>query len=502
MFSCGVVTVLLLYSVSIFASKNVEGSQPVLQKTVEELFTQRSPVIHPGACKILPASRRQSKICKRNSGLANVLETAKGQAINACEETFKYDRWNCSVVFNGNPKKKIFNKIYRETAFVNALIAASIAHAVAKACASGDLTKCTCVGSFGKNANFTWKNNGCGDDFKQGQRVAKNFLDFKHAGNDQIADILKQDVLVGIDSIGEQMKEVCKCHGFSGSCTTKTCWKRLGPFQSAMGSLKKHYHHAIKKKIINYTTKRAISPKIRKRLKVNRKELVFLQKTPNLCVSTRGRVCKDRHNCATLCCGRGFVTTKRTVKSRCRCKMVNCCYVQCDTCVEEVDQLTAADAAAINGLTCLLKHGEARDSVGSRVKSQKEVESLLLDIGLPQGVPNRSVLRYPYPTASCDLHQIVGPSCGGLPTLVSRYAAATRGRFHSNGRQSSLQCALSFVLLFKVRNSLGYVGDLSYPADLMISDSITQSNLDPDLHCRLDDFELSLLMRTIVSGHA
>ncbi|KAL0894515.1 hypothetical protein ABMA27_013096 [Loxostege sticticalis] len=340
MFSCSVVYVLLFSTVSIIATKNVEGSQPVLQKTVEELFSKRSQIMYPGACKTIRSSRRQTKICSRNPGLVNVLEIARTQAINACEETFQYDRWNCSLIFNRNAKKRIFDKIYRETAFVNALMAASITHAVAKACASGDLTKCTCVGSFGKHGNLTWKNSGCGDDFKQGQRLTRNFLDLKHAGTDQIAEILKQDVVVGIDAIGEQMREVCKCHGFSGSCTTKTCWKRLGPFNSALGVLKKQYHHAVKKKIVNYTSKRAIMPKVRKKLKVDRKQLLYLQKSPNLCASTKGRVCRDRHNCATLCCNRGYVTTKKNVTSRCRCKMVNCCFVQCDTCVEEFDHYT------------------------------------------------------------------------------------------------------------------------------------------------------------------
>ncbi|XP_072937335.1 protein Wnt-4 [Epargyreus clarus] len=284
-------------------------------------------------------SNRQSKMCKREPGLASVLKAAKIQAITACEEAFQYDRWNCSLIFNKKAKRSIFNKVFRETAFVHALIAGSIAHAVAKGCASGELYKCSCIGSF-RNVSSQWKSDGCGDDFRYGKKVTRNFLEVKYAGTDQIAEILKQDVSVGIDSIGEQMREVCKCHGFSGSCTTKTCWKRLGPFNSAMGLLKKHYHHAIKKKIVNYTTKRAITPKVRRRMEVGRNTLVYLQKTPNLCVSTAGRVCKDRPNCATLCCGRGYIVSKRSVSSRCRCKMVDCCFVQCDTCVEEVDHFT------------------------------------------------------------------------------------------------------------------------------------------------------------------
>ncbi|XP_053601102.1 protein Wnt-4 [Plodia interpunctella] len=338
MFSFSVIGCLLFYSVSILATKNVEGSQPTLQKTVQALFTERSQVMYPGACKLIRSSLHQSKMCKRNPGLAEVLQQAKDQAIRACEEAFQYDRWNCSLVFNNKAKRSIFNKIYRETAFVHALIAASVTHTVAKACASGDLTRCSCTGINGKNSSF--KVGGCGDDFKQGKRITRHFLEINEAGYDQIGEILKQDVTVGVDAMAEQMREVCKCHGFSGSCTTKTCWKRLGPFNSVMGLLKKQFHHAIKQRIVNYTTKRAITPRVRKKMKIDRKSLVYLHKTPNLCVSTKGRVCKDRNNCATLCCGRGFVTSHKTVNYRCKCKMVDCCFVKCDTCSQVVDVYT------------------------------------------------------------------------------------------------------------------------------------------------------------------
>lgn len=295
--------------------------------------------MYPGACKLVRSSLQQAKMCAHEPALVEVLIAAQKQAINACEETFHYDRWNCSLVFNNKPKKSIFKKIFRETAFVYALMSASITHATAKACASGDLTKCSCLGKFRRNAT-QWKGSGCGDDFKFGKKLTRNFLEFKLAGNDQIGEILKQDVVMGIDSIGEQLREVCKCHGFSGSCTTKTCWKRLGPLNSAMGLLKKHYHHAVKRKIVNYTSKRAIDPKVRKRLSIDKKNLVYLHKTPNLCLSTQGRTCKDRHNCATLCCGRGYNTSKTSVTSRCKCRMVNCCFVKCDTCTQEVDVYT------------------------------------------------------------------------------------------------------------------------------------------------------------------
>lgn len=336
MIRCSLFLLILLVTAE---DTTVGSSHPVLQRTIEAFFGERSELIYPGVCKWLRASPRQTKMCKNDPGLIDVISTVKQQAISACEETFKYDRWNCTMFYNNKPKRNIFKHIYRETALIYALTAASFTHAIAKACASGNLIKCSCLGTLktSKGTTWQWKRAGCGDDLKYGKRATRNFLEFKQAGNDQIAEVLKQDVQVGMEAIGEQLREVCKCHGFSGSCTTKTCWKRLGPFNSVMGLLKKHYHHAVKKKLLNYTTKRAVAPKLKKRLQKDRKALLYFQKTPNLCVSTGGRECRDSDNCATLCCGRGFNTTKRLVESRCRCRMVKCCFVKCDTCQENVD---------------------------------------------------------------------------------------------------------------------------------------------------------------------
>ncbi|CAF4871067.1 unnamed protein product [Pieris macdunnoughi] len=333
MLTSSVITVLVYCTVSGFALRNVEGTKPILQKTIEALFMDRTETIYPGTCKVFVSSMKQAKMCKKEPSLPKIIQRAKNQAIKACNDTFQFDRWNCSLYFN-KPRKSIFKKIYRETAFVYALMSASMTHGISRGCASGELARCSCLG---RSKNSSWETKDCGDDFKYGKRLTKNFFDMKHAGTDQIGEILKQDINIGMDSIGEQLKEVCKCHGFSGSCTTKTCWRRLGPFNSAMGLLKKHYHHAVKKKFVNFTTKRAITLKVRRKMQKERKNLVYLQKTPNLCVSTKGRVCKDRHNCATLCCGRGYSVAKKFVSTKCKCKMVDCCAVKCETCVEEIE---------------------------------------------------------------------------------------------------------------------------------------------------------------------
>lgn len=42
------------------------------------------------------------------------------------------------------------------------------------------------------------------------------------------------------------MREECKCHGMSGSCSVKTCWMRLPNFRVIGDSLKDRFDQATK----------------------------------------------------------------------------------------------------------------------------------------------------------------------------------------------------------------------------------------------------------------
>lgn len=57
------------------------------------------------------------------------------------------------------------------------------------------------------------------------------------------------------------MNDRCKCHGVSGSCSLKTCWRKLGDFNATAAILRTKYHHAIRKIPINNKTSRRAAPK-------------------------------------------------------------------------------------------------------------------------------------------------------------------------------------------------------------------------------------------------
>jgi hypothetical protein len=94
----------------------------------------------------------------------------------------------------------------------------------------------------------------------------------------------------------------------------------------------------------------------------------------------------------------------------------------------------------------------------------------LLDIGLPQSSP-RSVLRYPHPAASRDLHQIVGPPYGGPSNAAS---PGTRSPFEDLSASTAVSPPRNMPcpMPLEVCNSSGYVGAFSSFTDLIISDSI------------------------------
>lgn len=69
------------------------------------------------------------------------------------------------------------------------------------------------------------------------------------------------------------MMDKCKCHGVSGSCSMKTCWKKLSEFNATSTLLRQKYNEAIRK-APNLRTIRRNAPIHRlKRLKQKRKKV-------------------------------------------------------------------------------------------------------------------------------------------------------------------------------------------------------------------------------------
>lgn len=161
------------------------------------------------------------------------------------------------------------------------------------------------------------------------------------------------------------MKLECKCHGVSGSCTTKTCWTTLPKFREIGYALKERYGAAVQVEAVRATRLRQPSFLRLKQshgyIKPTDTDLVYLERSPNYCeedaltgsTGTRGRLCNytspHLDGCSLMCCGRGHDTHHYTRVWQCNCKFQWCCFVKCNTCSEKTEVFTCKWEQAKDG---------------------------------------------------------------------------------------------------------------------------------------------------------
>ena len=150
-------------------------------------------------------------------------------------------------------------------------------------------------------------------------------------------------------AIHRTMSTHCRCHGVSGSCAVKTCWRTMAAFDHVGAYLKDRYEHSVQ---VSDRSRRKSRKKDQRRLPVDKQQLIFFNKSPNYCLEdqrrgiagTRGRRCNRTSTgpdgCNLLCCGRGYNTHVVRNVQRCECKFVWCCYVRCRRCESMNDMHT------------------------------------------------------------------------------------------------------------------------------------------------------------------
>ena len=138
------------------------------------------------------------------------------------------------------------------------------------------------------------------------------------------------------------MRTVCKCHGMSGSCTVKTCWRMLPLFSEVGLKLKEKFDGA--SKVIATNDGKGFIPEGASIKVPGKGDLVYSEESPDFCeankatgsLGTKGRECnatsKGVDGCELLCCGRGYQTIQISEKINCHCRFHWCCEVVCDIC--------------------------------------------------------------------------------------------------------------------------------------------------------------------------
>ncbi|CAG5095487.1 Similar to wnt11: Protein Wnt-11 (Danio rerio) [Cotesia congregata] len=311
--------------------------------------------------------RKQARACRAAPDVMPSLIQAARDTSFVCQQAFRNRRWNCSSIERAPYYTPELLSGTREQAFVYAMSAAAAVWRLARGCALGNLAACSCAtpprreppspsalissSSFiSRSASFdamsarnSFKWGGCGDDVRSASRMAKRFLQgssptgsgstskFLHAVN-------MHNNRAGRRAVEQSLTLECKCHGVSGSCSVRTCWRGLdskGPAAAGVRLFRK------------YATAAEVRPKSGSRLPplYHHDNLLYTTKSPDYCLpdkkrgslGTVGRQCNGSsagyEGCEYLCCGRGHVTKTREILERCECKYISCCYsVKCKTC--------------------------------------------------------------------------------------------------------------------------------------------------------------------------
>ncbi|XP_066995043.2 protein Wnt-16 [Anabrus simplex] len=315
-------------------------------------------------CSSLPGlNEQQVAVCIQHPDNIRSVSDGARRGIQECQYQFRNERWNCTTRDHEEDVFGILSRGSKETAFIYAVTSAGVVHAVTQSCSSGNLTECSCDSSHqGKSTQQGWKWGGCSDNLKYGVEFARKFVDApdlvkpdptskrKKARNKRMQMNLHNNE-AGRQVVTKLMRTQCRCHGISGSCELKTCWKTMPSFNEIGDMLKLKYHQAVQ--VPTKTPKRQRRKSKGKRpVQVAKEDLVHIHKSPNYCVpdlekgipGTSGRVCnKTSHgpdSCDLLCCGRGYNTQVMKHIERCHCKFVWCCYVKCKICETQIDRHT------------------------------------------------------------------------------------------------------------------------------------------------------------------
>nr|BAV17673.1 Wnt1 protein [Patiria pectinifera] len=325
-----------------------------------------------------PLNKRQRRMVRDNPGILLAISQAVKMAVTECKYQFKNRRWNCPTMMNVQGANSLFGKILntacRETAFIYAITSAAVTHAVARSCSEGSVETCTCDYKYQRPSEEDWEWGGCSDNIAFGHRFSQKFVDADEKGRDLRFMMNMHNNEVGRLTVSSDMRQECKCHGMSGSCTIKTCWMRLPTFRTVGEFLKDRFDGASRVALRNEGvrdssnsnnnrpgserggrrdrgqqraptgTESNFQPYNANHKPAGARDLVYFDDSPDFCVrnekvgtlGTVGRECNNTSlgvdGCDLMCCGRDYDGSQVRIKERCSCTFHWCCKVKCQEC--------------------------------------------------------------------------------------------------------------------------------------------------------------------------
>ncbi|XP_042558808.1 protein Wnt-6-like [Clupea harengus] len=306
-----------------------------------------SPLVmdHNSICrKTRRLGGKHAELCQSQPEI--VQEVVKGARLGMreCQHQFRHHRWNCTN--QSRSLGKILQQDIREAAFLYAITAAGVVHTVTQACSMGDLLQCGCTPA---TQEGPWEWGGCGDDVEFGYQISRQFTDSRRKrGKSDIKTLIDlHNNEAGRLAVQGFMRMECKCHGLSGSCTLRSCWRKMPLFRQTGDWLVQRFQSAVQ--VMGSNNGKSLIPLRQDAPPLEPHDLIYFAESPDFCLAnrrlgsegTRGRVCNGTTvaaavggsgGCESLCCGRGHQEHTLVYEENCVCRFHWCCVVQCQRC--------------------------------------------------------------------------------------------------------------------------------------------------------------------------
>ncbi|CAI4225842.1 unnamed protein product [Auanema sp. JU1783] len=287
-------------------------------------LTQGCPadLLHSTALRavLIACQQQPSTVVAAFEGVEDVL--------NQCRERMRFQPWDCADAGNIMHDPPILRKGYRESALIWALSSAGTAWGIATACAQGWIADCACSPPQSSSSEQAgWEYGGCSFGVQHGVTMSRKLLTKSTVSSSPLRIVEKHNLKAGRLAVKKTLIASCKCHGVSGSCQQKTCWKKTANLEH----------------ITDYLVNKYARASLYSRGKETKNsDLQYLESSPNHCLKKTvvPRVCAWRNethsqgDCSRLCCGRGFSISHETIHHKCECKFVWCCNLVCKDCVQ------------------------------------------------------------------------------------------------------------------------------------------------------------------------
>ena len=230
----------------------------------------------------------QKRLCSRGGVAPVALTHAAHTTISTRQGAMKSNKWGCHTSRHNTHSK--------EHAYLQALATAHLIVSVERVCLSSGQKNC-----------------------QPATLYARQMVGLEKMESKLEKSIRDHNIQVGIEKLRQQTRQKCRCHGQSGSCSTKTCWTESPRPETVAMELKKEYEQAVQ--VATSDSDQNEATKMIKKIPLElalltpffSQRLLFTRQQRDFCSITKGRSCQmgdltSESHCRIMCCGRGHLT--------------------------------------------------------------------------------------------------------------------------------------------------------------------------------------------------